>query len=328
MPQKKDKETLEIEKELKEDGLLPEDEEGEEGEEEETPETPEEPEESKKPKKPKKPKEGEESEEGEEGDEDEPESTEEEGGEDSKKGKKSKKDDDDDDDPDKKRSPRHIPIGKFQSFKKKSKDREQELLDEIEELKEDKGGGEASKSEVTKEVKKIAKEFDLDEKMVNALTEVILKQVKLPEDVLKKLKDVGDLKESDQFKKEDDQFDRDFDKVILKLIKEEHPKVTDEEIKGMQDDLRKLAFTEEYAKTPLHVIYKGVDDFRPGKSSAESSRGGSSKGGEGTKDDAFFEKIKDNPTEIAKLTEKEFGELEKYLAKSSGGARIRRKGEE
>ena len=52
--------------------------------------------------------------------------------------------------------------------------------------------------------------------------------------------------------------------------------VSDDDLAKLKSRLKKMAFTEEYAGTPLDLIYKGLDTFRPieKKKSAESSRGG------------------------------------------------------
>ena len=66
-----------------------------------------------------------------------------------------------------------------------------------------------------------------------------------------------------------------------------------------------MAFTEEYSKTPLKVIYRGVDDFRQfskkGKASGESSKSGirgedAEKGYLDLSDEEFEKRIKEEST--------------------------------
>lgn len=83
-------------------------------------------------------------------------------------------------------------------------------------------------------------------------------------------------KESRTWELEDKAFEKDFDANVKSLL--EADELSEEMKERAKKLLKAYAFSEKYAKTPLSVIYKGVDDFRQldakGKKSGENSRGG------------------------------------------------------
>ena len=90
----------------------------------------------------------------------------------------------------------------------------------------------------------------------------------------------GEIKSSQEkssWAEEDKKFEQDFEKNIAPLLTTDA--IPAENLPRLKKLLKTLAFTDEYAKSPLSVIYKGVDDFKqflPGnkKKSAEDSKGG------------------------------------------------------
>ena len=122
-------------------------------------------------------------------------------------------------------------------------------------------------------IKKFAEEQGLDEELVKGLINIV------EEGHISQLrKEIEDLKGTLQKSKEEAEimrqnrlFEKEFEKEVLPLLEQEG--VADKKNEIMET-LRALAFTEEYARTPLKVIYRGDETFetfrRKGKKSAES----------------------------------------------------------
>ena len=102
--------------------------------------------------------------------------------------------------------------------------------------------------------------------------------------------------------REDRAFEEDFEKVLIPILNTDN--IPQENRSRLKKLLHTLAFTAEYANTPLPVIYRGVEDFRQFsgkgvKKSAEASKGGIRGGKEGEIDwmslepDDFDKKIKE-----------------------------------
>lgn len=69
--------------------------------------------------------------------------------------------------------------------------------------------------------------------------------------------------EEDANAREEQLFERDFEKDIIPLIKKEYgDDVPASTIKQIKDDIKAKAYTEEFAKVPYTMIYKGDDNFR------------------------------------------------------------------
>lgn len=75
---------------------------------------------------------------------------------------------------------------------------------------------------------------------------------------------------------EDKKFEQDYEKNVISLL--EVDKIPKENLPRLKKLLKSLAFSEEYAKTPLPVIYRGVEDFKQflekGRKSGEPARSG------------------------------------------------------
>lgn len=219
--------------------------------------------------------------------------------EEKKKAEEGKDEDEDEDEEDKdeeekvKRTPHLMPIYKHKLAEREWSKEKQTLLTQIEELK-TKG---ATKPEQSEAIKKFAEKHGFEEEAVKDLVDLIGSKTDISDELKKKL---GALEKERSETYQSNSFQKEFDKEIAPLLeadgvpKENHKKV----LKLLKD----LAFTEEYAKTPLKVIYKGVeqfDDFRiKGKKSAEGSRGGARGGSVPEKEmrdmtDEEFEKYTD-----------------------------------
>ena len=95
--------------------------------------------------------------------------------------------------------------------------------------------------------------------------------------------EVTKLLEEQRVKEERNEFGNDFRKSIVPLVKTEYPDISDEKLSEIEEELHTLAYTEEFAKVPLSVIYKGNDDFRglvqPKKVTAEEGKQFTGQGG-------------------------------------------------
>ena len=151
------------------------------------------------------------------------------------------------------RTPKLIPAYKHETFKSQSEQREKALKAKIENLESEL----SNKTEVQSndEIKKFAEDNGVEESLVAG----ILKLTGIPK--LKKEFDekLSKLERERSESVQDKEFEKDYEKSVIPLLEEQGvPKEKWNEAKKM---LKDLAFSEDYAKTPLKVIFKGVDDF-------------------------------------------------------------------
>lgn len=138
--------------------------------------------------------------------------------------------------------------------------------------------------ELRKKTDVIAKKYgtDPDEEYERALTargDLKPQKVEIPKEITEGFKKIEQLENEKKVEVEELHFNTDFDSKLLPLIKAEYgddvPKSVIEDIK---DKVKSKAYSEEFAKVPLSMIYKGDDEFReviPAKArGAEKSRGG------------------------------------------------------
>ena len=144
-----------------------------------------------------------------------------------------------------------------------------------------------SSPERAEAIKNLIEKSGMDPEVVEELVKVAeMGQVTLQKE-LKSLRDeIKDSKEKSLWADEDKRFEQDFEKNVAPLLTSD--KVPAENLPRLKKLLKTFAFTEEYAKSPLAVIYRGVDDFQqflPGakRKSGEDARGGI-RGKEGEKD--------------------------------------------
>lgn len=141
-----------------------------------------------------------------------------------------------------------------------------------------------AQDDFNKKVEKFASENNLDPKVAHGLVSLASEnQGKLPPDVAERLGKIDALQAERQVEIETIKFSSDFDKQILPLIKAEYgDDVPTETVDKIKEDLKGLAYSQDYAKVPYVSIYKGFDQFRgvipQKKRGAEPSRGGSQVG--------------------------------------------------
>lgn len=225
-----------------------------------------------------------------------------------KKAEDDKKKSDQEGDKEPRRDTKLIPAWKLKVAEDQAKKREDDLIKEIETLKttakpaDDKSNEkkpEDQNTEIKTIVDKIVAENNIEdpkviEDMFAAIDAYVKNKTALPQDILEKLKDIDTLKskaQADEIAIEEANFNKDFDKIILPLVKAEYgDDVPQEKIDKIKGDLKGIAYTPEYEKISYDEIYLGKKDFRglhaPKARSAEGDRSGSVelKKGEGSYD--------------------------------------------
>ena len=175
------------------------------------------------------------------------------------------------------------------------------------------------------EVSKVAEEHGLKPELVKSLVELGMKfGGKLPAEVQEKLKAVDDFKAAQEVAAEESAFQASFDKDIVPLIKAEYGEDLDPDtIQKIRTELMEKAYSDEFANTPLGVLYKGHDSFRgftrTAKKSAEPSRGGEGRSdspadGDGANEDEEFANVTDE--DIDKMDTATFDRYTKWAEAS------------
>ncbi len=235
----------------------------------------------------------------------------------------------------KRREPTLVPAWKQKVMEKQASKREEELLAEIETLK--KAGAKPEDKDVKKEepktndvksiVDKIVEKHQVeDPDVIKSIFEevesLINDKSKTPQDVLEKLKDVDALKEEIKKGKieieianEEKNFNSDFDKIILPMIKAEYGEtIPAEKISEIKAKLKEIAYTEQYAKVPYNEIYHGKGDFRNLYTAPKrSAEGGRTSIDLGSGKKVFSEDLTDE--EFNKLTPEEQEEYGNQMAR-------------
>lgn len=200
------------------------------------------------------------------------------------------------------------------------------LNEEIEALKS--GKSPESKEEVSTEdratleaeINKIAEKHKLDATLVRELAEIGMKfGGKLPADLQEKLQHLDKIREQSEIQAEELAFNNAFDKTVMPLIKAEYGDLPKDTVEAIRELMMKKAYSDEYAKTPFEVIYKGLDDFRNYKrmpnNSAENSDGVNRNGADEGTDE--FENITEE--DIDKMDSKTFDRYTVYQEKKERG---------
>lgn len=175
-----------------------------------------------------------------------------------------------------KREPKMMPTWKHRVAEKQWSQEREELL---EKLNQQKGESETPQqkqaiADVEEEVKKLSEEAGLDEGVIQKIVDIASKKNQLPEETLKAL---DDYKKNQLEAAQESGYSQEFDKDVVPLIRAEYPDISEENLTRIKTELHDVAFSDGYLKTPLKVIYKGLDDFReyvpPARKSAEGGRG-------------------------------------------------------
>lgn len=163
-------------------------------------------------------------------------------------------------------------------------------------------------------LKQIAEKHGLDIEVVKDLDSVFYQKQEIPPEFQEKLSYVDKLREEYEGSLEKRLFEDDFEKRVAPLVRDEYPEISDSDLQNIKNTVKKIAYTEEFAKTPLDYIYRGEPSLRgvvrSTKKTAESSRKGDSK----------TEMIDYNSLsgeQISNLTGKEFFEYSEWMEKNN-----------
>ncbi len=183
----------------------------------------------------------------------------------------------------KRREAKLIPAWQYEIAKKKMADENSSLKAEIERLS-GKAQGDLSqkgKDDLKKEIEKLAEDEGVSSSLVERMLDIMKKNADpaIPQEFLTKLEEVDRLRAEREVEVEEAKFSRDFDATIVPLVRAEYgDNVPQHVIDEVKNDLKELAYSEEYGKIPYSTIYKGEDKFRsrvaPAKKGAEGSSAG------------------------------------------------------
>lgn len=177
-----------------------------------------------------------------------------------------------------KRTPRHIPIGKYTSEKNEWKTQMGAKETEIADLKTqlEKGAGSGQPAEKTaEEINKWAEDNNFAPDAVQQLVGILKKELKieLPKEQLEKLDQASAAAAQQQ---DVVNFNKEFDDEVTPLIEKEFPNASKEKVQEVKKDLDDLSHTEGNESTLLrHLFHDNKDRYSdtlkpPKKKSAES----------------------------------------------------------
>lgn len=229
--------------------------------------------------------------------------------------------------------PRLMPAWAHEAAKNNWEKREGELLKELETLKAGKGP-ESKDTQPTPEQQETL-ERDIDElvkahpgiskELAKSLVELGMKHGgKIPADITEKLKEVDSFRAQREAQAEEQAYNAAFDKEVLPLIKAEFGEsVAQDTIQEIRSKMLELAYSDNFAQTPLPVIFKGVDEFRtfkrPPAASAERSQGGAERQAGAEGDDSEFTSVTDE--DIEKMDSKTFDRYTTWAEKNEKAKR-------
>jgi len=212
------------------------------------------------------------------------------------------------DDKDEGRKPKFVRLEKHLKMRDKVKDLESQLEKAKDSKPEDK---KQAKEEIEAEIETIADELGLSAEKTKKLLKLAENgaYTRIRAELGDKLDNLATAEQSRLEEAETAKQERIWNKQFDEL-KTEFPKEA-EHIQSKKGTIKKLAFSTSYSKTPLNVIYRGVDGLRSTKTkTVEGGRGGSSKAG--TTD---FAKIVSNNDQsaIADMDADTFKDFNKYI---------------
>lgn len=183
----------------------------------------------------------------------------------------SEDDSDDDDDDDSERQTHTVPLKKHQIKLKKKDEQIAELQKQLALAQTD-----ASKTdaEIRAEMEELADTMGVGQEVVDKLLNLASKSFE--KRFGPQLQEASVVSQKQREALENQGFEREFSSLEERII-QEHGEKADKAL--IKKALYNLAFTEQYAKVPLEVIYNGLSAFRPspkpaGRATAESGKSG------------------------------------------------------
>lgn len=172
------------------------------------------------------------------------------------------------------RTPKLMPAWKHEVERKKWEQEKADLEAKLKETKVEPPLQTVPSVDVSDKIKAVAQKHGLDEEVLADIASLVApKPNEMSDEIKSALKEINEFKKLQAIQAEELGFKKEFNSV-LPFIKQEYPNATEEQLSQIETNLKNLAFTEQFKATPLDVIYKGVDDFRPKtvKRTAEPSR--------------------------------------------------------
>jgi len=163
-----------------------------------------------------------------------------------------------------------------------------------------------------------AKEVNADKATLEKLVSFAAKRLQLPPEIQELAKEARTLKEikaAYEENKAEQAFNEEFGQDVQAIVEAEYPGITAEQLASLKTKLKEYATTAEYVKTPLKVIYRGLDDFRefvPKRKTAESS----GKSQRARTDVVDFENVSE--ADLDKLDDDAFEKLGDYWERKEG----------
>lgn len=122
-------------------------------------------------------------------------------------------------------------------------------------------------------IRERADELGVDPDTLKAIID--LAKPEIPQEFKEAAKELNELKKQRLEAQEEAGFEKEFSSIMTDIKSEYGETLTDSQLSEIKGKLKDLAFQEAYAKTPLSVLFKGIDDFRNTKvikRTMESSR--------------------------------------------------------
>lgn len=147
------------------------------------------------------------------------------------------------------KSPRSVPIQKYEYLKDKVKDLKKQLEDAAKNPKKD----------VDDEIKKFAEEQNLDIDAAYKLVDLISKRA-IPDDLRQQLeKAKAKQEESEMWDSQYEQYNEEFRKSLVPVIKRDNPAITDKELSALAKEMRETAFNPKNVEKSLVELYFAKD---------------------------------------------------------------------
>ena len=209
------------------------------------------------------------------------------------------------------RKPLFVPLSKHTKALEK---RDQKIADLQRQIEEAQNQPMKNDDEVEQQLQEIADSMGVEKEVVEKLYGLSVKMT--TNQFAAKLDQIQTQVKQFNDQKEDNLFNQEFDKDVLEMATAEHGEANVGKIKAV---LHRLAFTPQYAKVPLHVIYNGIAAFRPKNKAQGSATAMSSRGSSNVKKASKIDFDSITEDQIADLPTEDFEALSKHLKAKGRG---------
>jgi hypothetical protein len=159
------------------------------------------------------------------------------------------------------RTPKVMPVWQHEVEMKKIEKQHQQELEDARKTSENIKKQEDNQAPVAidDKIKQVADEFGVDE---NVLAKIVdLAKPDIPQEFKEAVNELNAIKQERLAQQEELGFEKEFS-AILPIIENEFGQLDSSQLSEIKTKLKDIAFQEQFAKTPLSVIFKGFDDFR------------------------------------------------------------------